>query len=236
MVQNPTNAIIHLAHDSGVVTLWSPNVNEPLVKMLCHRSGVKSIAINQTGNYMATSGQDHLLNIWDLRTYKQLKSIKLSAGASSLSFSQKNLLAAALRNEVVLFKNDILQATDDDESDNDEEQIVELFNEKDYYLRHRLTNASIKNVQFCPYEDVLGIGHGNGMTSILVPGSGEANFDALESNPFESKNQRRQWEVKALLEKIQPELISLDPLKLRQIDQKSLKEKLEERNKKLVSF
>jgi U3 small nucleolar RNA-associated protein 7 len=56
----------------------------------------------------------------------------------------------------------------------------------------------------------------------------------MEANPYESKNQRRQWEVKALLEKIQPELISLDPLKLRQVDKKTLEEKMIERNKKLV--
>jgi hypothetical protein len=34
--------------------------------------------------------------------------------------------------------------------------------------------------------------------------------------------------------KIQPELISLDPLKLRQIDRKTLEEKMIERNKLLV--
>jgi U3 small nucleolar RNA-associated protein 7 len=66
-------------------------------------------------------------------------------------------------------------------------------------------------------------------------GSGEANFDALEANPYESKNQRRQWEVKALLEKIQPELITLNSSQLRHIDTKTLQEKMEERNKKLVS-
>jgi U3 small nucleolar RNA-associated protein 7 len=69
---------------------------------------------------------------------------------------------------------------------------------------------------------------------MLIIGSAEANFDAMEANPYESKNQRRQWEVKALLEKIQPELISLDPLKLRQVDKKTLEEKMIERNKKLV--
>ena len=36
------------------------------------------------------------------------------------------------------------------------------------------------------------------------------------------------------IEKIQPELISLDPLKLRRVDVKTLEEKMIERNKKLV--
>ena len=34
---------------AGTVTLWSPKVKNPLVKMLCHRSGVRSIAIDKTG-------------------------------------------------------------------------------------------------------------------------------------------------------------------------------------------
>lgn len=201
--------------------------------MLCHNSVIKSLAISKDGKYMATSGLDHLVNIWDLRTYKQMKSIKLKSGASSLTFSDKGCLAASLRNEVVIYKDDILKVGEDSTED---EKIVEVYGERDVYLKHRLNNVSIQNMQFCPYEDVLGIGHGRGISSILVPGSGEANFDALEANPYESKNQRRQWEVKALLEKIQPDLISLDPMKMGQVDKKTLEEKMVERNKKLVSF
>lgn len=34
---------------SGSVSMWSPNVNEPLVKMLCHGAAVRSVAVDPTG-------------------------------------------------------------------------------------------------------------------------------------------------------------------------------------------
>lgn len=77
--------------------------------MLCHKSPLKSLAINQTGNYMITSGLDHLLNVWDLRTYKQLRSVRLSAGAATLSFSQKDMISAGLKNQVVVLSPNVLK-------------------------------------------------------------------------------------------------------------------------------
>lgn len=52
MTQNPYNAIIHLGHPNGTVSLWSPNQKEPLVKMLCHRGAVRSLTVDKTGTYV----------------------------------------------------------------------------------------------------------------------------------------------------------------------------------------
>lgn len=48
--------------------------------------------------------------------------------------------------------------------------------------------------------------------------------------------QRQEWEVKALLEKVQPELISLDPIELGQVDRATFQQRHQDRVQALVSF
>ncbi|XP_071811926.1 WD repeat-containing protein 46-like [Apostichopus japonicus] len=210
MAQNPQNAVIHLGHTDGRVTMWTPNQHEPVVKMMCHKSAVRSVAVDPKGRYMATSGIDRTIKIYDLRTYKPLQSYRVAHGANELRFSQRGLLAGASNNIVEIFKDSCTIAQDKP------------------YMVHRLKNP-ISDLDFCPYEDVLGIGHSNGYSSLLVPGSGEPNFDALEVNPFMTKKQRKEAEVKSLLEKIQPELITLDPNKIGEVDHVTFQQREEDR-------
>ncbi len=76
--------------------------------------------------------------------------------------------------------------------------------------RALLSKVSIANIQFRPLEDVLCAGHSHGVTSIIVPGSGEPNFDSFENNPFATSRQRREAEVQNLLNKLSSDLIGLD--------------------------
>ncbi|XP_038578206.1 WD repeat-containing protein 46 [Micropterus salmoides] len=210
MCQNPHNAIIHLGHHNGTVTLWSPNQKEALVKMLCHQGGVRSVTVDKTGTYMVTSGMDKKLMVYDIRSFKPLQSYFLPAGASCLSLSQRGLLSAAT--------GDIVQVYRD----------VWSTPVTKPYMAHRV-QRTVWGLHFCPFEDVLGVGHGDGFTSMLVPGAGEPNFDGLDANPYRSAKQRQEWEVKALLEKIQPELISLDPTELGQVDLATFEQRHQDR-------
>jgi U3 small nucleolar RNA-associated protein 7 len=60
-------------------------------------------------------------------------------------------------------------------------------------------------------------------------GSGEPNFDTMEANPYQTKKQRQESEIHSLLDKIQPEMITLDPLKIGTVDRASAKLIAEER-------
>ena len=72
-----------------------------------------------------------------------------------------------------------------------------------------LSNVSISCVRFCPFEDILCAGHSHGLTSIVVPGAGEPNYDSFENDPFMNSRQRRENEVQTLLSKLSHEMIAL---------------------------
>jgi U3 small nucleolar RNA-associated protein 7 len=76
--------------------------------------------------------------------------------------------------------------------------------------RHDVVHAA----RFCPWEDVLGVGSASGFRSAIIPGCGEPNLDTFEANPFASRQQRREGDVQALLDKAEPATIMLHPAQL----------------------
>jgi len=217
MALNPHNAVVLLGHSSGETTMWTPNFGKPVATMLTHGSApVTAIAATRCGRYMATTGKDARLKIWDIRNFKAVHDFFTPLPGVSLDFSQSALLSVGYGNEIQVWKDICLKEK-----------------QKTPYMKHKCMVAGqrpvVSDVQFVPYEDVLGVAHDLGFSSIVVPGSGEANFDAFEENPFETAKQRQEAEVHKLLEKLQPDSITLFPERIGTIDQAAPEVKEKER-------
>lgn len=195
MEVNPYNSVVSLGHSAGTVTMWKPTSSSPLVKMLCHHGPVSALAFHPNGHIMATAGKDKKIKLWDLRKYEAFQT--LPGHANSLEFSQKGLLACGNGSYI---------------------QVLRDASGAQSYSRY-MTHSMVKGYQigklaFRPYEDVLGIGHSMGWSSILIPGAGEPNFDSWVANPFETPKQRREKEIKSCIDKLRSETIMLDPSKI----------------------
>ena len=155
---------------------------------------------------MATSDDRGFLKIWDLRTYRELHSFKLNAMISNLSFSQKKLLAMSVgRTTLIMDMKPSFKPCDRSGTQEMSKFMQHL------YLKHPTPRKQVTSLKFCPYEDVLGIGLSTGFSSIVAPGAGEPNYDLFEADPFETRKQRNDKIVYQLLDKLQPEMIQLNP-------------------------
>ena len=97
------------------------------------------------------------------------------------------------------------------------------------YMSHELPSRHVETVRFRPFDDSLTIGHDAGISSMVVPGSGEPNYDTFEANPYQTKKQRREGEVHSLLDKLPPSMIVLDPTAIGKVDRASAEVKLKEK-------
>jgi U3 small nucleolar RNA-associated protein 7 len=194
LAQNPHNAVLIAGHTNGCVTMWSPNQTVPLVKMLVHRGPVRAAAVDPRGQFLVTAGVDRRVKIWDVRTFRPLHTYMADAAPTSVDISQRGLLAVAMGSKIQVWPKGALE----------EKAPAPL-------LSHRLGTGAAKTARFCPYEDVLAAGTAGGLSTMLVPGAGEPNFDSWVVNPLASLKERRAAEVAQLLDKLQPDTIVLEP-------------------------
>jgi U3 small nucleolar RNA-associated protein 7 len=147
---------------------------------------------------MVTGGADSQVKIFDLRMYKETHSYFTRGGVpTSMDISQRGVLGIAHGANTTFWSPDALR-----------------YKVKDPYMSHGLGGMGpVETLRFRPFEDVCGIGHSKGFSSIVIPGSGEPNLDSMEYNlnPFQDSKQRREAEVRSLLDKLSPNMISLDP-------------------------
>jgi len=200
LAQNPKTAVLATGHAGGIVALWAPTNGDALAKIMCHPAPITAVGFDRSGQRMVTSALDGRVSIWDARKLgDKLNTYHVRAPrvATCLSVSDTGLLAVANSGGEVTIWKDVF---------GEEKQ-------KDPYLTYRMPSGHVaSSLHFRPYEDVLGIGYGAGVQSIIVPGAGEANYDAYEANPFERKSQRRETEVRRLLDKLPADTIGLEKI------------------------
>merc|ERR1712137_595467 len=158
-------------------------MNRPVSKILCHNSKINAIAINNSGRYMATTGNDSILKTWDVRKFKPLHCYLLNKPITTLDISERNLLAVGNESKCEIWKNPFIKK------------------QYECYLRHNKFSEKSQCVKFCPYEDFLGISYLSSFENIIVPGSGIPNFDTFENNPYSTERNINISLVSKLLDK-----------------------------------
>ncbi|ELU45600.1 WD repeat-containing protein 46 [Rhizoctonia solani AG-1 IA] len=188
MTQNIHNAVIYLGHQNGTVALHTPSTPTPLVRLQAHLGPITSLSVDPSsgGRYLATAGQDSRVKIWDCRNWKGcVREWTVRGGApSEVEWSRKGWLGVIGGGSI---------------------------NVRVLSCSYRLHCSIFCSMRFCPFQDAIAIGHARGVSSIVVPGSGEANIDSFEDGVFENKKARQEREVRSLLDKLQPDMITLDP-------------------------
>lgn len=253
MRQNPWNAVMCLGHNNGTVTMWTPNMNTPVAKMLSHKGPVTALAVDAGGRYMVTAGMDSRLKVWDIRRFREVHSYFTAVPAHSVDISQRGMVGVGFGSHIQIWGRDFALEQGNTKvldglmipsmaKDRDPSNLRLPFDEPiegmmhmhqlaaqdagvtkavSPYMRHELPGKLVSCVRFRPYDDVMAIGHTGGISSIIIPGAGEPNYDSLAANPFQTKKERQEAEVHSLLDKIPPSMITLDPSDVAKVDRAS---------------
>ena len=195
---NPHNAVLVAGHAGGTITMWTPNSNVPVVRMLTHGGPVVAAAVDAGGRHLLTAGADHQVKVWDVRSLKPMHAYYSRSPVTGLAISQRGLVGVASPRGAVIWRGALATKADSP------------------YMRVDLPpqppgTAGVRDIAFRPFEDVLALGHGGGVRCALVPGAGEPNLDSFVADPFAARRARQEGEVRALLDKLAADSIVLDP-------------------------
>lgn len=191
---NPSNAVVATCDLRGIVKFWSPSVVDPLLQLKGHKGVIEDIKFHPNGRFFLTLGGDHKMKVWDCRTLRTLEEYAITYSFHTMDIASSGLVALGGGTNVHIWK-DLFTAAKPSSP----------------YMKFGLGYGNIaEQVKFCPFEDVVGIGHSRGFTSLLVPGSGEANPDFYYANPHETERHRKERVVTNLLDKLPPDTISMD--------------------------
>lgn len=186
MRKNPYNSVIGVGSSKGVVHVYSPNSQEPLLRILAHNANVNSLDFSRDGNYMLTGGSDRQFKLFDIRrTNQELYSYHTPKEASIVRFSQTGLVGVASGSTIFYWKDSYLEK------------------QKGPFFKHEdVSRLAINDMSFVPYEDFMGLTCFNKFESVFVPESGARDYDTFEDNLNSEKRQNREIVVSKLLEKV----------------------------------
>ncbi|KAK8893320.1 hypothetical protein M9Y10_021737 [Tritrichomonas musculus] len=189
MCHNRTNGIVLLGQSNGVVSFWSPNLEEPAATIITHPSSITAIDVDFGGRKLATAGVDGSVRIWDMRNFDKIYSRSNDKYiASNVAFSATGVLGVARGSRCEFFKD---------------------YNSKKPFLASTF-KSPIKSLKFVTFDDFAIVGLDSGVSSVVVPGSGEPNIDSSVANPFSTAEWRQEQEVRGLLDKIPYDMITMD--------------------------
>jgi U3 small nucleolar RNA-associated protein 7 len=124
-------------------------------------------------------------NAPSLFNFAQVQELYMRQAASSLDISQRNLLSVGFGSHVYVSEWRVLAEFSFTSFSS---RAIDHFSptsclfraqvhqdpfkslERNPYMTHHIAGQSVRETRFVPYEDVLGIGHSQGMSSIVVPG------------------------------------------------------------------
>lgn len=97
LAQNTHSAVLHLGHQNGRVTLWTPNIAQAAVTLQAHRGPITSLSVDpsESGRYLATSGVDGTVKIWDCRSWGVVREWTARGGGGEVEWSAKGTLAVS---------------------------------------------------------------------------------------------------------------------------------------------
>ncbi|TGJ85466.1 hypothetical protein E0Z10_g3323 [Xylaria hypoxylon] len=217
LAQNPYNGVSFTGHNNGQIQLWSPSCsssNGPLVKLLAHKGPVRSMSIDRGMFACSLINNNQCL----LKQRDDIWYLPVKTPASSVAISDRGVTAVGWGTHTTMWQNLFTK------------HAAEQTKVQSPYLTWGGEGRRVERVKWCPLEDVLGIGHDEGFSSIIVPGAGEPNMDVMEVNPFETVKERQNTEVRSLLNKLQPEMIALDPSFIGNLDLRSEEQRQTERD------
>lgn len=186
MKQNKKNAIIYLGHKNGHVSLWTPNIDKPVCDIFCSYTPISAIGVYD--NYLITASLDATYKLWDIRNHKYIQSFKAHNIINNIEISDTSVVAFSMNSHFRAYKD--------------------FFTSPDLYLKHDTHGNRISSVVFQPFEDICCLGTASSIQTVIVPGAGIANIDGYLNNPYETKKDVRENEVKALLDKLAPDTIT----------------------------